>query len=90
MKRLPKQHRRLIAATLFLCFIFTGVYFVFIEPLRKKVVDDEAYIASTTKELHKSGYLLDPGRLAGVLQSKKNELEGSGTGGKSSGIRTKA
>lgn len=89
MKRLPKQHRRLFTAAAFLCLIFAGVYFIFIEPLRKKVAEDRKYIENTTKELHKSGYPLDPGRLAGVLQSKKMELEGSATAGKSQGIKNK-
>ncbi|HRR28838.1 MAG TPA: hypothetical protein P5270_05695 [Victivallales bacterium] len=89
MKKIPPQHKRLIFATFVLMLIFIAAFFLLINPLRKKVVEDEKYIENTTRELHKSGFPLDPGRLAATLQNKKNELDGYGNSEKNSGIRYK-
>jgi len=90
MKKIPIQHKRLIFATLILLLIFAAAFFLLINPLRKKVIEDEKYIENTIKELHKSGFPLDPGRLAATLQNKKNELDGYGNSEKHSGIRNKS
>jgi Tfp pilus assembly protein PilO len=79
MKKWPKQHVRLFVALLFLVLVFLTSYLILLCPLAKKVADDLSYIEKTKISLLKTAWPLDPGRLASILQSKKNELDGVAT-----------
>lgn len=77
----------------FLLLGVIGAHLLLVRPLSVKVREDRAYISTAKGELTKSGWPLDPGRLATYLQMKKIELNGGrpeGAAKDTSGMRKKS
>jgi len=81
MSRWPRQHAVLLGLTLGALVTLGGIHLALVRPLATRVYADRNYIAGTRASLAKSGWPLDPERLASLLELKRAELEGSGRGG---------
>jgi len=73
----PRQHLVLFALTGALLALLLIIFLAVVRPKAAAVRDSRNLIANTRIELERSGWPLDPDRIASLLEMKRRELEGA-------------